>query len=308
MFPWGLLSTTVVGLGGIGGAILTARMTSKSQVAGLIKSIEADKDSAMLTERRTTYAECIASFTPAWRAWGNVRYAESEDQKQDVADKIKTALTGMYLVLNKVRLIAPREVREPVEALINGMNRSTIGHDFFDSFERLELTAGTAPVNRSGGVAPIKQPCPDCGKLIARQCVGSVDRENGSRHRCHRPARRGTTVCGGRGSHGGNAPQVKALAARRVEQAKAVAVFERYSPDGPRHVDVPADLAAIISEVRNWQVPGCPAGRVLGVGVALQPPGPGPHPGRGGAVRACPGPGRAVPARPGEARHRGGDR
>jgi hypothetical protein len=79
-----------------------------------------------------------------------------------------------------------------------------------------------------------------------------VDRDDGTRHRCHRPALRGSTVCGGRGSHGGSARQVRAAAARREAESVALAAYERYSPNGDRPVDLLAALEATAAEVRRW--------------------------------------------------------
>jgi len=53
------------------------------------------------------------------------------------------------------------------------------------------------------------------------QCIATSRR---SGERCKRPALAGATVCS---KHGGSAPQVKAAAARRVEQAKASAATAR---------------------------------------------------------------------------------
>jgi hypothetical protein len=99
--------------------------------------------------------------------------------------------------------------------------------------------------------------CPDCGRPIARQCAGHVKRARGGRepgHRCHNSAEHGTNVCG---SHGAGAPQVRAAAQRRVAEAGALALWERYSAngDGPAPVDVAVELSRLCSEVvafKNW--------------------------------------------------------
>jgi len=114
---------------------------------------------------------------------------------------------------------------------------------------------GDRPISRGQGGGPISRaPCPDCGKVIANQCAGTVDRKDGTRHRCHHSARRGSTVCGGRGSHGGNARQVKAKAAERVAEAAAIEIYQRHRPDGDTStIDVFAELAAIVAEVRGFK-------------------------------------------------------
>jgi hypothetical protein len=88
------------------------------------------------------------------------------------------------------------------------------------------------PVERGNGERP-----------IVRQCIAHVP----SGRRCRRSAVRGATVCP---VHGGAAPQVKAAAARRVAEAKALAVFEKFSPNGrPGPVDVVAELGRLLARV-----------------------------------------------------------
>jgi hypothetical protein len=96
--------------------------------------------------------------------------------------------------------------------------------------------------------------CPDCGRPISRQCAGHVKRGRGGRqpgHRCHQSARQGTNVCG---SHGAAAGQVRAAAQRRVAEAGALALWQRYSAngDGPAPVDVAVELSRLVAEVRRF--------------------------------------------------------
>ena len=54
--PWSNLITGLVGLGGIGGTILAARMTGRSQLATLRVNIGAEDRRAAIADKRRTYA------------------------------------------------------------------------------------------------------------------------------------------------------------------------------------------------------------------------------------------------------------
>jgi hypothetical protein len=54
--------TGVVGLAGIGGTLLSARMTGKSDAANLRMSVSAEDTRAKLAEKRRIYANCLAAI------------------------------------------------------------------------------------------------------------------------------------------------------------------------------------------------------------------------------------------------------
>jgi hypothetical protein len=87
------------------------------------------------------------------------------------------------------------------------------------------------------------------GGPVKRQCVRTV---LATGERCRNAPIKGGTVCH---KHGGSAPQVKAAAARRVAEGKALAKFERYSPNGrsAEPVDVLAELAVLVREVTAFK-------------------------------------------------------
>lgn len=61
----------VVGLAGIGGTLLSARLTSKSDAENLRTSISAEDAGAKLAEKRRIYANCIAAITACASATDN---------------------------------------------------------------------------------------------------------------------------------------------------------------------------------------------------------------------------------------------
>ena len=84
---------------------------------------------------------------------------------------------------------------------------------------------------------------------------------NRQRRKCHahcaddgRPcpnwAMTGQQVCA---SHGGITRQAKAAAARRVTEAKAIEVYQAYSPNGAQPVNVVGELAQLVREVTDFK-------------------------------------------------------
>lgn len=92
--------TGVVGLAGIGGALLSARMTGKSDAENLRTSISAEDRRARLAEKRRIYANCLATLTIAATA-----RAEAHD-RQGAAAALVAAANAAF----EVKLIAPRTV------------------------------------------------------------------------------------------------------------------------------------------------------------------------------------------------------
>jgi hypothetical protein len=98
--------------------------------------------------------------------------------------------------------------------------------------------AGERPIDDGDGGLPIDRP-------IARQCKGH--KPDGSR--CRGSASYGAVVCA---CHGASAPQVRNAAARRVAEAQALTVYERYA--GPVNgqsgtVDLLHELQRLVAEV-----------------------------------------------------------
>lgn len=66
MVDLGVSITGAVGLAGIGGTILAARMTGTSQIAGLKLSISAENHPSRLAEKRTIYAALPPGCAPVF--------------------------------------------------------------------------------------------------------------------------------------------------------------------------------------------------------------------------------------------------
>jgi hypothetical protein len=139
-FPWGLLSTTVVGLGGIGGTVFAARMTAKSTSANIVRTINAERDLAVLAEKRNIYATCHAAVLPLQLAYAAVGGAErrklklreqptSDDRAlraasaevKDMRAELDNAYSEFSLRLSTIRLIAPHTVAAPVMAVLHSI-------------------------------------------------------------------------------------------------------------------------------------------------------------------------------------------
>jgi hypothetical protein len=121
VIPWDTLITGAVGVVGIGGTILAARMTNKTQTANLIRSITAENERTRLTEKRGIYACHLASCTEAVQAkfkWNTLKQMSTDiafAMASDYAAKVASAITSAA----EVRLIAPVEIADLADRVIN---------------------------------------------------------------------------------------------------------------------------------------------------------------------------------------------
>ncbi len=67
---WTIVVTGIVGIAGIGGTLLSARMASKSAAENLRTSISADEARSKVAEKRRIYANCLTAFTAHTHAAG----------------------------------------------------------------------------------------------------------------------------------------------------------------------------------------------------------------------------------------------
>jgi len=119
--------TGAVGLAGIGGTLLSARMTGRSDAENLRTSISAEDERAKLAEKRRVYASCLASLT----ATGLVSTGNSPNP-----ESVTNAFMSATCALFEVRLIAPREVGELAGTALGRLLGSEFG-GFADVVTRL---------------------------------------------------------------------------------------------------------------------------------------------------------------------------
>lgn len=62
MIPWGEIITGIVGLGGVAGSILSAKVAGESATRVARLTISAEGARAREAEKRKTYAACVAAF------------------------------------------------------------------------------------------------------------------------------------------------------------------------------------------------------------------------------------------------------
>jgi len=100
-----------VGLAGIGGTLLSARMTSKSDVKNLRISIRAEDARTRLADRRRIYAGCVAALT----AYSDATVANNPkpllaEQRAELEYDVGRTRLAAQVAVSEVDLIAPPEV------------------------------------------------------------------------------------------------------------------------------------------------------------------------------------------------------
>jgi hypothetical protein len=109
---WAILVTGVVGIAGIGGTLLSAKMTSKSAAENLRTSIAAEDARAKLAEKRRIYANCMAALTACASATDNTERgtdlppAQFAELLEELSRTRQAAMNATY----EVQLIGPIEV------------------------------------------------------------------------------------------------------------------------------------------------------------------------------------------------------
>jgi hypothetical protein len=107
---WAIVVTGVVGLAGIGGTLLSARMAARSAVENLRTSISAEDARAKVAEKRRIYASCLAALGA--HATANAFPLTTVSPEAGIRfqeEIIRTRSTAMNAVF-EVQLISPSEV------------------------------------------------------------------------------------------------------------------------------------------------------------------------------------------------------
>lgn len=113
MFDLSTFVAGVVGIAGIGGTLIGGRMASKSQSADVIRGINAERELALLAEKRRIYAECDSSFLRCSRARTGIEFAElmgDAEGKRAATKENNEAYEQMNLAYSALALIAPNDV------------------------------------------------------------------------------------------------------------------------------------------------------------------------------------------------------
>lgn len=143
MFDWSTFVAGAVGVAGIAGTIIAARLTSKSQSADLLAYIESQTDRAEMTEKRRIYAVCQASFARMLRA--SVKNATAQGGAKVAASAaLASAEEQMYVDASELQLMAPSGVVDLAFEVIGHFHEYAFGQEWMDGYVGRESEMLTA--------------------------------------------------------------------------------------------------------------------------------------------------------------------
>jgi hypothetical protein len=119
------ITTGVVGLAGIGGAILSSRMASKSTTSNLDMSITAEDRRAKVAEKRRIYARYLASIIEVVATTGNLEIYGGEadsDSKKALVVRVDESLISLVNALSELQLLASADVGRRAEDIGRAIN------------------------------------------------------------------------------------------------------------------------------------------------------------------------------------------
>jgi hypothetical protein len=103
--------TGIVGIAGIGGSIVSAKLAGKSATQNLQTSIAAENERARLADKRRIYASFQASMDNVYVAIDTAQTSRAgADREQHVSD-MRAAATTMLAAMTELQLIAPKDLR-----------------------------------------------------------------------------------------------------------------------------------------------------------------------------------------------------
>ena len=140
--------TGVVGVAGIGGTLLSARMTSKSDAENLRMSIAAEDKRAQLAEKRRIYANCLARLTDGFYAATIVKTytgKNTDAEYKTAVQECNRARVEATHTLHEVRLIGPGHVGNLASNAVRSLLRVLEG----DSTEYSKVQAELASAMRA---------------------------------------------------------------------------------------------------------------------------------------------------------------
>jgi hypothetical protein len=123
MSIWPTVITGVVGVAGITGTILAARIAASTQTANLMRSMSEERSRARLVDKRQVYANFItaaheAHLTITWVFVGRLK----EEENAPIAELYKLR-AAMYSHLSEIELVGSEEVISRAQALSRFVTR-----------------------------------------------------------------------------------------------------------------------------------------------------------------------------------------
>jgi hypothetical protein len=111
MILWPTFVTGAVGVAGIIGTILAARLTARSQTAGLVLYLTEQRERTRLADKRQVYANFLAGLGEVVSAAASAYYMEIvPEEKPGIVFRTSQARDNAFLRLGELELIAPKEV------------------------------------------------------------------------------------------------------------------------------------------------------------------------------------------------------
>lgn len=122
MALWAALITGAVGVAGIAGTILAARMVARNQTSNLVLSINEQRDSARLVDKRQAYANYMAALhrfeVMMMATMAEVYYIETDPEKiRSAVLEIFAKNSAIYDRLSELELIGSEAVIIQAQAL-----------------------------------------------------------------------------------------------------------------------------------------------------------------------------------------------
>jgi hypothetical protein len=152
MSLWPTVITGAVGVAGIIGTILVARMTARSQTANLMLSLNEQRERARLVDKRQVYANFIAAAHEADLTMMSVSIGRLLEKEQVSIAELYKLRAAMYSRLSEVELVGSEEVISRAQALSRSVTQffgRLIEKDLADVAELPKKTGSTVsePLN-----------------------------------------------------------------------------------------------------------------------------------------------------------------
>jgi hypothetical protein len=121
--------TGVVGLAGIGGTLLSARMTGKSDAENLRMSISAEHTLAKLAEKRRIYANCLAALIQNVDVNIRLHAATDSQEHNSVIQERNQARVAARVAIQEVALIGPLDMSDLASQADSQLSQADVTDD-----------------------------------------------------------------------------------------------------------------------------------------------------------------------------------